>query len=227
MANRPAVQRDPDNIRPDDNIQPTDTHVDDQTDDPGWVTVRIPFGTLAAASLPALDDEELQSIAAHYSLQLVNMHRSLDALRPALASVATPYSPELAQGLAATENAWRDMEAEFGLLTAQEVAERCGSRAKGRSSLAHDKRRAGQLFGISRLNATLFPGFQIDQTGTIRPVIARLVSIIKEHGRTEEDLAQWMCLPSGYLDDARPVDLLGQQDDAVVAAAEGHFGVQW
>lgn len=226
MTNRPAVEHRADTIHQDDNTQPANIHADDPTDDSGWVTFRVPLATVAA-SLPDLTNEEVQSLASYYSLELVNMHRSLDALRPALASVATPYSPELAQGLAATENAWRDMEAEFGLLTAQEVALRCGSRTKGRSSFAYDKRRAGQLFGIARLNATLFPGFQIDHTGTIRPVIARLVSIIKEHGRTEEDLAQWMCLPSGYLDDARPVDLLGQQDDAVVAAAEGHFGVQW
>lgn len=225
MTHHPALQPHPEKARPDDYVQAADPQPDDHTD--GWVILRIPAGTAAAAFIDLDDDEDLQAVAAQYSLELVNMHRSIDALRPALASVATPYSPELAQGLAATENAWRDMEAEFGLLTAQQVAERCGSRAKGRSSLAHDKRRAGQLFGIARLNATLFPGFQIDPTGTIRPVIARLVKIIKERGRTEEDLAQWMCLPSGYLDDARPVDLLGQQDDAIVAAAEGHFGVQW
>lgn len=169
-----------------------------------------------------------QDVFAHYAALVVNVERSMDALRPALAALETPMTPEMMQGLGATENAWRRMEDEFGLLTSQEVAEIVGSNTKGRSTYAHDNRKAGKLIGIERLNRILYPRFQFDRTsGKILPVMERLVRVIREFSRTEGDLAQWMCIPSGYLDGERPVDLLSKDDDQVVAAAEGHFGVQW
>ncbi|SDR07000.1 hypothetical protein SAMN04489742_3780 [Arthrobacter crystallopoietes] len=158
---------------------------------------------------------------------LVNLHRSLDAIRPALASLPLPVSPEVMAGMQATENAWRAMEAEFGMLTGSQVGELLGSRASGRSSYPSGKRKAGKLIGVRRRNAVVYPGFQFDQdVGRIRDVIPGLIAVIRKHGRTEEDLAQWLCNPSGYLDGDRPVDHLGEPE-RVLGAAEGHYGVEW
>ena len=157
---------------------------------------------------------------------VVNAQRSLDALRPALASLPAAATPELAQGAMATENAWRSMEQEFGLLSAQEASRLLGSRAKGRSTLAHDRRESRQLLGVRRGNAVLYPGFQFDGNGEVHKVIPALVQLAREARRSDEDLAQWICLPSGYLDGDRPVDRL-QDADEVLAAGQGHFGVQW
>lgn len=157
---------------------------------------------------------------------VVNAQRSLDALRPALASLPSVVTPELAQGAMATENAWRSMEQEFGLLKAQDASRALGSRAKGRSTLAHDRRESGQLLGVRRGNAVLYPGFQFDKNGDVHKVIPALIQLTHQARRSDEDLAQWICLPSGYLDGDRPVDRL-QDADAVLAAAQGHFGVEW
>ncbi len=157
---------------------------------------------------------------------VVNAQRSLEALRPALAVLPGMATPELAQGAMATENAWRSMEQEFGLLTAQEASRTLGSRAKGRSTLAHDRRESGQLLGVRRGNAVLYPGFQFDRNGEVHRVIPALIDAARSARRSDEDLAQWLCLPSGYLDGDRPVDRL-QDADAVLAAAQGHFGVDW
>lgn len=157
---------------------------------------------------------------------VVNAQRSLNALRPALASLPVAATPELAQGAMATENAWRSMEQEFGLLSAQEASRSLGSRAKGRSTLAHDRRENGQLLGVRRGNAVLYPGFQFDQNGDVHHVIPALLRLARQARRSDEDLAQWICLPSGYLDGDRPVDRL-QDTDAVLAAAQGHFGAEW
>lgn len=157
---------------------------------------------------------------------VVNAQRSLDALRPALASLPTAVTPELAQGAMATENAWRSMEREFGLLRAQDASKTLGSRAKGRSTLAHDRRESGQLLGVRRGNAVLYPGFQFDRNGDVHQVIPALIQLARQARRSDEDLAQWICLPSGYLDGDRPVDRM-QDADAVLAAARGHFGVEW
>jgi hypothetical protein len=158
---------------------------------------------------------------------LVNLHRSMEALRPALASLAQPINPEIVAGLQSTENAWRAIEAEFGMLTGNEVAELLGSKAQGRSSYAADKRKAGKLIGIRRRNALVYPGFQFDRSaGKVREAIPALVAVIREYERTEEDLAQWLCDPSGYLGGDRPVDHLNEPE-RVLAAAEGHYGVEW
>ncbi|MCW2135148.1 hypothetical protein [Arthrobacter sp. VKM Ac-2550] len=158
---------------------------------------------------------------------LVNLHRSMEAIRPALASLPLPVSPEVVAGMQSTENAWRAIESEFGMLTGSQVGELLGSRASGRSSYASDKRKAGQLIGVRRRNALVYPGFQFDQeAGRIREVVPGLIAVIREHGRTDEDLAQWLCDPSGYLDGDRPVDYL-DEPERMLAAAEGHYGVEW
>lgn len=162
-----------------------------------------------------------------YEAAVRNMHRSLAALRPALAALTVPVSPEMAQGLQSTENAWRAMEAEFGFLNGNEVAQLLGSHARGRSSYATDKRKAGQLIGIKRRNALLYPGFQFDSAaGRIRAAIPPLIALIRKYDRSEEDLAQWLCDPSGYFGGGRPVDYLSKPAE-IIAAAQGHYGVEW
>ncbi len=171
----------------------------------------------------------LQESAAEAALEAaaVNMRRSIEALRPALASVPFPVSPSMVQGLQETENAWRSIEQQFGLLDGAEVGALLGSKARGRSSYAADKRKAGQLIGIKRRNSLLYPGFQFgQQRGEVREVIPALIGIIRQFERSEDDLAQWLCDPSGYLDGGRPVDYL-DEPGKVLAAAEGHYGVQW
>lgn len=165
-------------------------------------------------------EDDLQTLARNTEL-------SIAALRSSLSAIEIPITPAVASGVVATDNAWRAMDAEFGLLTAPQVAELLGSKAKGRG-YASDKRKAGQLIGVRRANTIRYPGFQFDtQRSAVREVIPRLIEVVvKQYKRSEEDLAQWMCIPSGYLNDARPVDRL-DEPDAVLAAAEGHYGVTW
>ncbi|CEA09409.1 hypothetical protein BN1051_02779 [Arthrobacter saudimassiliensis] len=149
-----------------------------------------------------------------------------DASAGGFMSLPSPATPEPAQGAIATENAWRSMEQEFGLLTAQEAATTLGSRTKDRSAVARDRRETGQLLGIRRGNAVLYPGFQFDSNGDVHKAIPALIRVARQARRSDEDLAQWICLPSGYLDGDRPVDRL-RDVDAVLAAAQGHFGAEW
>ena len=56
------------------------------------------------------------------------MLESMRLLGDAMESLHQPISPQMAVGVAATENAWFDMEAEFGLLEGPEVARLAGSK---------------------------------------------------------------------------------------------------
>lgn len=67
---------------------------------------------------------------------VANVRRSLAALGSAAAVVDVPASPRMARGAQATENAWRAMEAEFGLLTGADVADLMGSKARSRTAPA-------------------------------------------------------------------------------------------
>lgn len=134
---------------------------------------------------------------------------------------------EVVAGRQATEDAWSAMEAEFGLLTGAQVDELLGHQADGRSSYAAGEHGAGRLIGIRRGGDVVFPGFQFDRAaGQVRAVIPDLLEVVLGSGRTEENLAQWLCDPSGYLAGDRPVDHL-DEPTRVLTAAEGHYGIEW
>ena len=148
-------------------------------------------------------------------------------LRRAMAASPDVVSPQLARSLQATENVWRSIAAEFGLLTSGQVAELLGARPSKRK-LAARRRAAHQIAGVARRNAVLYPGFQFDRaTGTIFPVMARLIELATANGLSEEDLLLWICSPTTAFDtEDRPVDHLAEPD-AVLGAAKDQFEVQW
>jgi hypothetical protein len=159
-------------------------------------------------------------------LAAINMERSIDALGPVLANVETPVSPQLARSLQATENVWRDMQEEFGLLSSREVSELVGSRSPNRS-YASDQRSKGKLLAIKRPGGLRYPGFQFDpRLHVIRPVMEELIKVAAEADNSEADLALWLYIPTGYLDGDRPVDRL-DDTETVVDAARQSFNVEW
>lgn len=164
--------------------------------------------------------------SASYLVIAHNMAEGVAALGPALAEIDTPVSPQLARSLAATENAWRRLEMEFGLLSSREVSELMGSRSPNRS-YASEQRSRGKLIAVKRPGGLRYPGYQFDRSEhAIRPVMAELIRIAADAGRSEASLALWMTTPTGYLDGDRPVDQLSDPDK-VVEAAQQSFNVEW
>lgn len=105
---------------------------------------------------------------------------------------------------------------EFGLLAAGELE----------SVDLPGARRAGRVLAVRRDGEMLFPGFQLDESGHLRPVIADLIAVGRRHGRTELGLVQWLMSPTTYLEGRRPVDVI---DDPLrlLDAARSAFGVEW
>jgi hypothetical protein len=127
-------------------------------------------------------------------------------------------SPQLARSVAATENAWRELETEFGLLSSREVSELVGSKSPNRS-YASDQHSKGRMIAVKRPGGLRYPGFQIDcMQHTIRPAMSDLIRVAGAAGRSEASLALWMTSPTGYLDGERPVDQPSQPDKVVEAA---------
>lgn len=153
------------------------------------------------------------------------IEQSLKAARIAAESVVPYVSPQMASGVQATENAWRDMALEHGMLTSREVAELLGSDAKNPSDFVADQRSRGKIIGVPRRNALRYPGYQF-RNGEVLPAISRLIEVANQYGVPLPELAQWICIPTRQLGGERPVDHLDEVE-RVVAAADGHYGVQW
>lgn len=79
--------------------------------------------------------------------------------------------------------------------------------------------RERKIFAVSHENATYVPSFQFDEKGNPRPAVAKVIEIL---GKDTSDwgLAIWFTTGNGWLDDRRPVDLLKDEPEQVVQAAE-------
>lgn len=159
---------------------------------------------------------------------IVNALASIQVLRPAFAANPAPTSPQLARSLQATENVWRRIGTEFGLLTSSQVAELLGASPSNRH-YASAKRLAHEIVGVLRGKAQLYPGFQFDRAhGTILPVMAPLIDLARVNGRQDADLILWLQGPTTFFaEEDRPVDHLRTDPEAVLAAAKGAFESEW
>jgi hypothetical protein len=77
----------------------------------------------------------------------------------------------------------------------------------------------GRIFTVTYGDKTYVPSFQFDEKGRPRPAIARVIQIL---GKDTSDwgLALWFFAVNGWLDGKRPVDLLKNEPEEVIQAAE-------
>ena len=76
-----------------------------------------------------------------------------------------------------------------------------------------------RIFTVTQGDATYVPSFQFDETGRPYPAVARVIQIL---GKDTSDwgLALWFTGTNGWLDGKRPVDVLKEEPEEVVQAAE-------
>lgn len=129
--------------------------------------------------------------------------------------------PAIERAVEATENVWRAVESEFGLLSPPEVD------TVLKPSNASDLRQRGELLGTLRKNDYVFPGFQFDhEAGAVRPWVAPLLTLAARNERSAADVIMWMMSPTTYFDGDRPAD---HADDAprLLSAAERTWSIEW
>lgn len=166
------------------------------------------------------------AVAARMAENLTVTQRSVAALGAAAAALDVLPEPALARATLGVEAAWRDVEREFSLLSAAEISRRAGSRAAAARSWASQKRLAGQLVGVVRRNRIVYPGFQLDATGAIRPAVPRVIAVLRGGGWSDEHIVLWFTAADGRLGGVRPVDELDGPPEPIVAAAEA-AAVRW
>ncbi|MFT4470523.1 hypothetical protein ACMX2H_11520 [Arthrobacter sulfonylureivorans] len=182
----------------------------------------------AASVLPALNGPLALEHAEEFSQALESMYRmqaSIASLGPAVAALENPVMPSIAAAVQATENLWREISRDWGLFPGSDVAVLLGG-SKSNRGLAASLRKGGKIIGVQRGQAFVYPGFQFDRTaGKVLPVIPELISAAAELGLDNEDLVYWLMAPSGYFEDDRPVDHLGDSD--LVAKLRNSESVEW
>lgn len=144
------------------------------------------------------------------------------------ATVTSPVfvDPATARSVQATENVWRRIGEEFGLYSSVRVSELLGSRSANRT-IASDMRARGELLGVKRRNAYVYPGFQFDgRTGDVLPWVARLIALGRESDRNSADVIMWMMSPTTYFEGDRPVDHVAKTD-RLLDVAERAWSIQW
>ena len=122
------------------------------------------------------------------------------------------------------ESFWSEIDAEWGLLTADEVSKAL-NRPEGEIGLVAQLRETGQLLAVIRGGDYVFPGFQF-VSGHVEPVVATLVALAAELSWAQDDLLVWLCSPSGYFGGDRPVKYLHHQDE-LVEKARNQATVEW
>ncbi|WP_345183978.1 hypothetical protein [Microbacterium panaciterrae] len=144
----------------------------------------------------------------------------------ALASLTTTVDPATARAAQATETVWRGVERDFGLFSSSAVGEILGA-SKSNRAYASALRQRGELLGMQRKNAYVFPGFQFDRpAGEIRPWVRPLLALAAEHERSAADVIAWMMSPTTYLGGDRPVDRV-TDPERLLSVAERAWGVEW
>lgn len=112
---------------------------------------------------------------------------------------------------------------EFGYATAEQLAEANRSRAANRHALADNWKKRRQVFTVRHRDRTgrtreVFPLFQFQDYQPIKAV-QKVLEAFGEH-KAPWKLALWFTSNNGWLPgQARPVDLLSSNPDAVVEAA--------
>ena len=155
------------------------------------------------------------------------IRNSIEALGEAIGSIPTYSPPALARAVQAQNNLLLQLASEFGLLSSTEAGRRLGSRSQTPRNLASSMRRTGRLLAIQRGQSAQFPGFQFDEHGQPLLVIRQLRKLADEFGWSELGITAWLMGPTTYLDDQRPVDLLRNAPESVLAAARASWDVTW
>ena len=143
------------------------------------------------------------------------MLRLIDAVMPTLSDRPPPEVIDQARRNARARAQFLD---EFPVLEASQVHALYGSRARNKSALAARWRAEGKVFAVDERGRLLYPAFQFDSQGRPRAVIAEVLTALGRHVGAWQ-VALWMTAPNGWLDGARPLDLLATAPERVVDAA--------
>jgi hypothetical protein len=179
------------------------------------VSLILPASYAHATKAEPLQDIDVALIYQGVRRSGVEIESLAEAMTPAV-PIAPP--PVVLQARRNAE-ARATLLSEFGALTSAQVAELAGSEAKNTSALAGRWRREGRVIAVDHHGSIYYPGFQFDAEGRPKPVIADILPHLAAPSMTPWQRALWFTTANGWLSGRRPVDVLDDEPEVVVAAA--------
>jgi len=174
---------------------------------------------------PEVDEEGQRRSMAYRFLREGSASKSVRPSTEELAERMLPESPVPSPAQASlaqreSQVRWGMLE-EFGAFTSEELADQ-RSQAKNRHALANRWRSEDKVFAVELRGRRLFPGFQFDpETFAPEPVVADALAALPREQMSEWEVALWWVAADPWLDGDRPVDVMQEDPDSVVAAAAG------
>ena len=139
--------------------------------------------------------------------------------------VISALLPSAVPSTEATEQLRRNAEArstfleEFPALPAGELAGLAGITWSNPAAWPSRLQKEGKVFSVDYGRRQLFPAFQFDAGWQPRQAVAAVLSRLGEVGLEGWSVALWWTAANGWLEGARPIDLLDDQPEQVIAAA--------
>lgn len=192
--------------------------------------VRHAMAVLAAADDRVIENQirAQKTLGKTFLLKLgiVGDNVAVEELEDALSGLRSTVDPEVARAAQATENIWREIADNFGLLKSSDIGALLGA-SKSNREYASTRRARGELLGVYRNNGYLYPGFQVDrQSGTVRAWVKPLLQLAEQHSMGAADVLFWMMSPTTYVGGARPADHV-DDGDLLLDVAGRAWAVEW
>lgn len=179
------------------------------------VTVAVPSGVDESTALRAAQ----RAVAEVAAIGLVEK---------VLADSPARIGPGHLAQVALREQHWRDVEAEWGLLSADEVTALTGGNTRAARDHTSNLRRRKGMAGVKRHGALHYPGFQFMQIAEDRVTVAPAWTLLRELLAPAEwsdaDMLTWVSSPNGWLEGRSPAQEIHEHpedvNDAVRNAVE-------
>jgi hypothetical protein len=183
------------------------------------VVLFLPGSLAHATTTEPLRDIDIATVYRGVYRAADDVPELAEAMTP---DIAVPSPPIVLQARRNAEARTR-LLTEFGALTAAQVAELAGSEARNTSALAGRWRREGRILAVDHHGTTYYPSFQFDAEGRPKAVVADVLKRLNSPEITPWQQALWFTTANGWLNGRRPVDLLDDEPQAVLAAATESF----
>lgn len=131
-----------------------------------------------------------------------------------LGPIDAQMSPQMARSIKASTDRWHQAMKDHRFLNGAELDDMPVDRGEGK------------VLRVGEGDAALYPEFQFDGAGQVRPVILDLISLEKNADWSMQSLVLWLMTPTGAFDDEAPVNHL-DEPEKILAAAHSRFGQSW
>lgn len=158
-------------------------------------------------------------VAEHDTMMLVlppstdEEHERFERLVQYLTPDDIPQPVELLQARRSAQMR-REMLASFGYYSAEELADRHGSKAANRYATATRWSREGKVFGVPLGARTVFPAFQFNRDGQPYPVVRDVLAALPREDMSPWAVGLWWYTSNPDLPGrARPAELVATPDE--------------